>query len=849
MSTFTLNSITVAGLGIISRLVAGSTLEFTRIAIGDGAMPSDKTPLTVTDLTNRLFDVDINSVESEGTGSATVSGVFSNEDKEVGFFYRELGLFAKDPATGKEVLYCYGNAAADAEWISPSGASSIIEKEVKITTLVGNAETVTAEIKSGIYATKEELAEATIRKADLDAPAAEGGRVLAEQMRFDTQQTLYVDAAAAEGGDGSEAKPFKTIQAAINARYLGAAVIYIKIKAGKYGEDISVPRAPGTTWRLSRNGSGNVEIKAAVVDNCNYIFFENLIFNSDAERCIYIANTATAHFSNVTVNGAEKTTGIHFSNSRGWLKNTQINNCGLAAAATDNSSIELQITSGTGNIRGVYVDGSLAICTAHTLQATTPFERVNSGGIMADGGASSFPSNYSQLKNLGTFSDTNSLKAKLLQELGALKMSEAIQCSFISSPDFGPFGQGQTINCTINKTGNAGKGYGIILFYSDNPAVPAAFMQISDGNYAQAVPVAFVNTSGGTINGDLTINGQTIVQKDIDFPTVDGHITTGKSPTDKDLNVLFGDSYGKEGAAMVLKHKTSATQPGYFILLASNGTNNTELRGKPNGELTWGGKPVGLLVQDETELLKGPEGTTVPTPLMLKINDFRRANTNYSLGDKVACAFEFEHFLECTKAGTSSNDPLDTRNVTHGQIITDGTAEWTVRTHIKSINGVVAGADGNIALLSGLPVGSFIDFGADNPPEGYLVRNGAAVSRTTYAALFAVIGTKYGAGDGSTTFNLPNSIDRFSQGDSTAGIVKPAGLPNITGHFSTALEWSQSRFDGAFRRDNQDGHGPEGSAWTNSQLISFDASRSSAIYGASTTVQPPALTVLPCIKY
>lgn len=131
MSAFTLNSITGAGLGIISRLVAGSTLEFTRIAIGDGAMPSDKTPLTVTDLTNRLFDVDINSVESNGKGSATVSGIFNNEDKEVGFFYRELGLFAKDPATGKEVLYCYGNAAADAEWISPSGASSIIEKRLK----------------------------------------------------------------------------------------------------------------------------------------------------------------------------------------------------------------------------------------------------------------------------------------------------------------------------------------------------------------------------------------------------------------------------------------------------------------------------------------------------------------------------------------------------------------------------------------------------------------------------------------------------------------------------------------------------------------------------------------------
>lgn len=51
-------------------------------------------------------------------------------------------------------------------------------------------------------------------------------------------------------------------------------------------------------------------------------------------------------------------------------------------------------------------------------------------------------------------------------------------------------------------------------------------------------------------------------------------------------------------------------------------------------------------------------------------------------------------------------------------------------------------------------------------PSGYLFENGAAVSRTTYAALFAAIGTIYGAGNGTTTFNIPNSIDRFDIGAS-----------------------------------------------------------------------------------
>ncbi|MGN2381287.1 tail fiber protein [Pseudomonas juntendi] len=61
------------------------------------------------------------------------------------------------------------------------------------------------------------------------------------------------------------------------------------------------------------------------------------------------------------------------------------------------------------------------------------------------------------------------------------------------------------------------------------------------------------------------------------------------------------------------------------------------------------------------------------------------------------------------------------------------------------------------------PVGQVAHFARSTPPAGWLKRNGAAVSRTTYAALFAVIGTQFGAGDGSTTFNLPDDrelIDR-----------------------------------------------------------------------------------------
>jgi hypothetical protein len=55
-----------------------------------------------------------------------------------------------------------------------------------------------------------------------------------------------------------------------------------------------------------------------------------------------------------------------------------------------------------------------------------------------------------------------------------------------------------------------------------------------------------------------------------------------------------------------------------------------------------------------------------------------------------------------------------------------------------------------------VPVGSVLMYGGGTAPTGWLLCNGQAVSRTTYISLFTVIGTSYGVGDGSTTFNVPD---------------------------------------------------------------------------------------------
>lgn len=63
-----------------------------------------------------------------------------------------------------------------------------------------------------------------------------------------------------------------------------------------------------------------------------------------------------------------------------------------------------------------------------------------------------------------------------------------------------------------------------------------------------------------------------------------------------------------------------------------------------------------------------------------------------------------------------------------------------------------------------VPIGGTIEWNGDTEPEGWMFEDGREISRTTYPALFAAIGTKWGAGNSSTTFNIPDSCGRVAAG-------------------------------------------------------------------------------------
>lgn len=150
-----------------------------------------------------------------------------------------------------------------------------------------------------------------------------------------------------------------------------------------------------------------------------------------------------------------------------------------------------------------------------------------------------------------------------------------------------------------------------------------------------------------------------------------------------------------------------------------------------------------------------------------------------------------------------------------------------------------------------VPLGTIVWSASTTAPEGYLLCNGATVGRTTYSALFAAIGTTYGAGDGSTTFALPNLISRVMWGGTSPGAYLAAGLPNIKGNANVLIAYSNANMSGAFRETWRNMNGQLGAAGSTMGGYSFifNAAEYNDIYSDSVdTVQPPALTLVPYIK-
>ena len=231
-----------------------------------------------------------------------------------------------------------------------------------------------------------------------------------------------------------------------------------------------------------------------------------------------------------------------------------------------------------------------------------------------------------------------------------------------------------------------------------------------------------------------------------------------------------------------------------------------------------------------------------------------KRNTGYAYGD-IAYSDNLPSwaYLYCVQAGTTAaSEPSFASVNAMGQYITDGTVKWIVDD-----------------VRFNIPVG--VPFYDTYLHDGCVKLNGATVNRADYIRP-AKIATdkslwtsspstepyKYGNGNGSTTMTLPDYRNRVIQGgDYTATIS--AGVPNIEGSFDVRGFGNNGAIirmpAGAFTITSNAGSEMADCATGDSNFnfkthkVKFKANNAVSIYGASTTVQPPALQLIPQIRY
>ena len=270
-------------------------------------------------------------------------------------------------------------------------------------------------------------------------------------------------------------------------------------------------------------------------------------------------------------------------------------------------------------------------------------------------------------------------------------------------------------------------------------------------------------------------------------------------------------------------------------------------------------------------------------------------NTAYKIGDAVSInSLPKPGYLICTAAGTTAvSVNADYKGATEGSIITDGSASFKVKfldqsmskadVVIASKEEAEAGTDNSklvtplrvkeavsaqTADYEGIAVGDVVY--RPYLKAGYVKANGATVNRADYPRLvqFATDNNlwtntpteepwKFGQGNGSSTMVLPNYVGRFIQGGDNVGKLE-AGLPNIIATWGKGDKFDNGGDNGLY--DWADGAAERwevkdrctsriGNSFQLGHGISFNASRSNSIYGASSTVQPPSITLIPQIRY
>ena len=172
--------ITRRGQDLNAKILLGQTeLTITRVVVGDGVATGSVVNLT--DLVHETLPMPITSSKRLPDGTALFSTLLSNEELAVGFFFREIGVFATDPDLG-DILYSYDYYGTDPQWIPASGGATLIKAKYNLGMKISSAMDVVIKLDEDLqFMTRDELASLVGAQGGI-APLDAEGKVPLEHL-------------------------------------------------------------------------------------------------------------------------------------------------------------------------------------------------------------------------------------------------------------------------------------------------------------------------------------------------------------------------------------------------------------------------------------------------------------------------------------------------------------------------------------------------------------------------------------------------------------------------------------------------------------------------------------------
>lgn len=204
MGVFSNNAITDNGRLLLGQVQMGAVFTPTKIVMGSGYMPAGSTPRSMTSVVKVEQTLEISKKKMANDGTVTIGGVYSNEDVTTGFYFRELAIYAKavkeDGTEIPEVLYSYGNAGENADYMPAYTTGQAVERQIDVVTYIGNDTQVDLTIDSNVWATKKEVQELRddVDEALEKATAAQSAADAAEEKAGSAVSTAEAAQSAAE---------------------------------------------------------------------------------------------------------------------------------------------------------------------------------------------------------------------------------------------------------------------------------------------------------------------------------------------------------------------------------------------------------------------------------------------------------------------------------------------------------------------------------------------------------------------------------------------------------------------------------------------------------------------------